>query len=57
MKANKTSYTVKDKAYSMLYTTEAGAREAMAQVEEDDKEAGVYEPGFYKVFDFTRYYA
>ena len=37
--------------------TEAGAREAMAQVEANDKEAGVYEPNYWKVFDMTKYFA
>lgn len=46
-----------DTATSLLYTTEAGAREAMAQVEDNDREAGVYEPDYYKVVDMSRYFA
>lgn len=46
-----------DTATSLLYTTEAGAREAMAQVEANDKEAGVYEPDYYKVIDLSKYFA
>ncbi len=46
-----------DTATSMLYTTEAGAREAMAQVEANDREAGIYEPDYYKVIDLSKYFA
>lgn len=46
-----------DTANGYVYTTEAGAREAMEQIEEDDKEAGVFEPNYYKVIDFTKYCA
>ncbi len=44
-------------ANGYVYTTEAGAREALQQVEADDMEAGVYEPDFYKVVDMTKYFA
>ena len=44
-------------ANGYVYTTEAGAVEAMKQVEEDDKEAGIYEPDYYKVLDMTKYFA
>ena len=43
-------------ANGYVYTTEAGAIEAMKQVEEDDKEAGIYEPGYYTVLDMTKYF-
>lgn len=43
-------------ANGYVYTTEAGAIEAMKQVEEDDKEAGIYEPDFYKVLEMTKYF-
>lgn len=46
-----------DAANEYVYTTEAGAREAMEQIEENDKEAGVFEPNYYKVIDFTKYCA
>lgn len=46
-----------DTATEYIYTTEAGAREALAQVEANDKEAGIYEPNFYKVLDMTKYFA
>lgn len=46
-----------DTATSLLYTTEAGAREAMAHVEANDKETGVYEPDYYKVLDMSKYFA
>lgn len=45
-----------DTATSLLYTTEAGAREAMAQVEANDKESRVYEPDYYKVLDMSKYF-
>ncbi len=45
-----------DTATSLLYTTEAGAREAMAQVEANDKESGVYDPDYYKVLDMSKYF-
>ncbi len=44
-------------ANGYVYTTEAGAREALRQVEANDMEAGVYEPDFYKVVDMTKYFA
>ncbi|MDE6534502.1 MAG: hypothetical protein K2K82_00660 [Muribaculaceae bacterium] len=44
-------------ANGFVYTTEAGAIEAMKQVEEDDKEAGIYEPDYYTVLDMTKYFA
>lgn len=43
-------------ANGYVYTTEAGAIEAMKQVEEDDKEAGIYEPDYYTVLDMTKYF-
>lgn len=46
-----------DTATEYIYTTEAGAREVLAQVEANDKEAGIYEPNFYKVLDMTKYFA
>lgn len=46
-----------DTATSLLYTTEAGAREAMVGIEADDREAGVYEPDYYKVIDLSKYFA
>lgn len=46
-----------DTATEFVYTTEAGAREAMGKIEENDKAAGVFEPGYYKVIDFTKYCA
>ena len=46
-----------DTATSVLYTTEAGAREAMAQVEANDREAGIYELDYYKVLDMSKYFA
>lgn len=46
-----------DTVTEYVYTTEAGAREAMEQIEENDKEAGVFEPNYYKVIDFTKYCA
>lgn len=45
-----------DTATGYIYTTEAGAREAMAQVETNDKDAGIYEPDFYTVLDMTKYF-
>lgn len=45
-----------DTATGYIYTTEAGAREAMAQVEANDKDAGIYEPDFYTVRDMTKYF-
>ncbi len=48
---------LEETANGYVYTTEAGAREAMAQVEENDKEAGVYEPNYWKVSDMTKYFA
>lgn len=48
---------LEETANGYVYTTEAGAREAMAQVEENDKEAGVYEPDYWKVSDMTKYFA
>lgn len=45
-----------DTATEYIYTTEAGAREAMAQVEANDKDAGIYEPDFYTVRDMTKYF-
>lgn len=44
-------------ANGYVYTTEAGAIEAMEQVEEEDKEAGIYEPDYYTVVDMTKYFA
>ena len=44
-------------ANGYVYTTEAGAIEAMKQVEEDDKEDGIYEPDYYTVLDMTEYFA
>lgn len=44
-------------ANGYVYTTEAGAIEAMKQIEEDDKEAGIYEPDYYTVIDMTKYFA
>lgn len=46
-----------DTATSLLYTTEAGAREAMAQIEANDREAGIYEPDYYAVVDMSKYFA
>ena len=48
---------LEETANGYVYTTEAGAREAMAQVEANDREAGVYEPNYWKVFDMTKYFA
>ncbi len=48
---------LEETANGYVYTTEAGAREAMAQVEDNDKEAGVYEPNYWKVSDMTKYFA
>ena len=48
---------LEETANGYAYTTEAGAREAMAQVEANDKEAGVYEPNYWKVSDMTKYFA
>lgn len=48
---------LEETATGYIYTTEAGAREAMAQVEDNDKEAGVYEPNYWKVSDMTKYFA
>lgn len=48
---------LEETANGYVYTTEAGAREALAQVEANDREAGVYEPNYWKVFDMTRYFA
>lgn len=48
---------LEETANGYVYTTEAGAREAMAQVEANDQEAGVYEPNYWKVFDMTKYFA
>lgn len=45
-----------DTANGYVYTTEAGAAEAMRQVEAHDVEAGVYAPDFYKVIEFTKYF-
>ena len=46
-----------DLANEYAYTTEAGAREAMEQIETNDKEAGLFEPNYYRVIDFTKYCA
>ena len=43
-------------ANGYVYTTEAGAIEAMKQVEENDKEVGIYEPDYYRVLDMTKYF-
>lgn len=51
------SEELEETANGYVYTTEAGAREAMAQVEANDKNAGVYEPEYWEVFDMTKYYA
>lgn len=48
---------LEETADGYVYTTEAGAREAMAHVEANDKEAGVYEPDYYKVLDLSKYFA
>lgn len=48
---------LEETANGYVYTTEAGAREAMAQVEANDKEAGIYEPNYWKVVDMTKYFA
>lgn len=48
---------LEETANGYVYTTEAGAREAMAHVEANDKEAGVYEPDYYKVLDMSKYFA
>jgi hypothetical protein len=48
---------LEETANGYVYTTETGAREAMAQVEANDREAGVYEPDYYKVVDMSRYFA
>lgn len=45
-----------DAATEYIYTTEAGAREAMEQVEADDMDAGIYKPDFYTVLDMTKYF-
>lgn len=51
------SEELEETATDCVYTTEAGAREAMAQVEANDKEAGVYEPNYWKVIEMTKYFA
>lgn len=48
---------LEETANGYVYTTKAGALEAMAQVEDNDKEAGVYEPNYWKVSDMTKYFA
>lgn len=45
-----------DTATSKLYTTEAGAREAMAQVEANDMATGVYEPCYYSIVELSKYF-
>lgn len=50
------SDALEETANGCVYTTEAGAREAMTQIEEDDKEAEIYEPNYWKVIEMTRYY-
>lgn len=51
------SEELEETANGDVYTTEAGAREAMAQVEENDKESGVYGSNYWKVFDMTKYFS
>ncbi len=48
---------LEETANGYVYTTEAGAREAMAEIEANDREAGVYEPDYWKVSDMTKYFA
>ena len=42
-------------ATEYAYTTKAAAHEILNQLEEGDKDAGVYEPNYYSVIDFTKY--
>lgn len=48
---------VDDAATTSVYLSEEAARADIARLEADDKEAGVYEPGSYRIIDARPYFA
>lgn len=48
---------VDDAATTSVYLTEDAARADIARLEADDKEAGIYEPGAYRIINAAPYFA
>lgn len=48
---------VDDAATTSVYLSEGAARADIARLEADDMEAGIYEPGSYRIIDARPYFA